>query len=503
MADPLFRNLVPGQIQIGNLVAGTGTNIFIETFDDKAYDVNNQDYQVSMADEKRFGFDQLSPTTIEIKFNVLNNKLLPLYEDAIPNFWSDMPKASDLAREWRFDEGRYVWGSMKTLFVCGEDGVSKVIYGRPGSFAAPKPKVGELWRPCLAEFRRADTLAYSVQEYGVELEIGDIPQYLTRTGGDASSWFRILAEGPMTNPVFTIGEHVISFNYTLDEDEVMEISAYPWQRRVVNNRRENLAEYMNGDSNYLDRLKVPVNVEIPVRWTSEEYNTWVPALGNENWNEDITGFFEWTLPATFTEKAGKTIVRFDLINATGPRKFIGSGMLGTTSSVIYSGKKYKTAAQFSSAIIVEPFAGRSAMAIMCNDAMTSGCALEVVSGFGNNWLRLRKVLSPTTLGPVLDEWQNTALLGWAETDRVSIEFDEATDTFIGKLNGVAKVDFADPTHTIPITADYRTQSFIFDLDGNLTTIGTGFRDIIGYDKAVVPSPTGRVVMLWRDAWVTL
>lgn len=514
MADPKFRNLIPGQIQIGNLIAGTGTNVFIENFDVKPYDVNNQDYQIPRTDEKRFGFDQLAPTTIEFQFNVLNNWLLPEFEGTIPNFWAEMSKVSDLAREWRFDEGRYLWGSMKALFVCGDDGVSKVIYGRPGQFGSQKTTTKSLWTPCIAEFRRADTLAYSVYEYGIGLNSDTDPDYLERTDGDTETWFRLIIVGPMTNPVITVGEHEIALNYELEENEIVEISSYPWQRRIVNNERVNLADRMVGSTLYLDRLRLPVGQEIALRWTSDEFNTWVPALGNESWAEDIGGFFEWALPSSFVQKAGRAVVRFDLLNISGPKKFIGNGILGETSSILYDGKKYNTEAQYSEAIITEPFWGRSAMAIMCDEDMTSGMAVEVVSGIGNNKLRLRTVTSPTTLGSVIGEWTNPSILGWNETDKVSIEYDEDEEEYIVKLNGETKISEAS---AIPRTADYRWQAFIFDLDGDLLTLGTGFRNILAYDKAgslgggfpgyenpsldeLLPSS---VTLLWRDAWSSI
>ena len=113
-----YRNLVAGQWQIGPIVMGHGTNIKIESVDVKPYDVQNQDYQVSRTNEKRFGFDYLTPTTIEITMQIMNNRLLPGYTGTFTNFWHSMPTVNDVAREWRADSVRATWGEMQPLYVC-------------------------------------------------------------------------------------------------------------------------------------------------------------------------------------------------------------------------------------------------------------------------------------------------------------------------------------------------------------------------------------------------
>lgn len=503
MADPIYRNLVPGQLQIGPLVTGTGTNIQIEEFDVKPYDVNNQDFQVSRADEIRFGFDQIKPSTIELTFNVLRNFLLEDYIDDIPNFWAEMPTVSDLAREWRFDEGRYVHGAMKALYVCGDDGIGKVIYGRPGPFGAEKPKLGQIWTRCVGEFRRADTLYYSVDEFGAELEAGAAPQFIERENGDFDSWFRIIIEGPVVNPVITVGEQQVRLNYSIAADEIVEISSYPWQRRVVNNRRVNLISAMNGTTQYLDKLKLPANQIVPVRWTADNINTWVPALGNESWAEDIGSMLEWSLPSTFTTIAGRAAVRLDLFNLRGPRKFLGCAELGNSAHIIYNAKKFNSKDQYVEARIIEPFAGKSALTIMSKEDGTDFIAVEVESGFNNNWVRIKKSTGTTTLGSALGtSWQNPAAF-WGENAKLSFEYTESTKRYSAKINGIERAFWVDSGDTKATDSTCRSQGALFDIGGDLLTIGTGFSDIMAYDKAVVAAPVGRVAVLWRDTWVSL
>lgn len=502
----VYKNLVNGQAQIGDLVVGVGTNILMDPPNFNADDVQNQDFQTARSDNISFGHDQFKPTTIEFKFTVLDNYLLAGWEDTIPNFWHSMPTIADLVFEWRNDVGRKTWGSMKEIFICNGNGEGRAIYGRPGTGKVTKPSSDSLETFFEGEFRKADTLFYSPEEYVTELEIGEAPNYIYRDRGDADSWMRIWLQGPMVNPRLTIGECDISLNKTIEEGELVEISSYPWNRRIVNNEREFLASNFNGQTP-LDRLIIPAGVEVPVRWTSDDYNTFVPDLGNESWAEDIQrtdmwGLFEWKLPSNFTQIAGRTVVRADIFNPKGVTKYISSRQFGTVSSVIYNKTKYNSAAQYSEATIVEPFSGRSAMAIMCNETLTDGIALEVSSG-ANNRLRIKRVTSPTTLGPTLASWDNPAAFGWKETDKVAIRYNPDTQRYIGYLNGEEKLSWYDPTVTKPIGPLFRYQGFLFDLDDSLWTQGMGFRRIIGYDEATVPVSQGRVLLFWRDAWVSL
>ena len=500
----VYKNLVPGQVQFGNIIVGKGTNVIIEEIKFNADDIQNQDHQVAMADTVTFGQDQIKPTTIELTMHHLNNYMLPGWEHLKPNFWHSMPTVDDIVKEWRFDSGRKVWGQMMEIYLCNNAGEGKSIFGRPRSLQREKPPVGALDTTLIAEFQKADSLFYSPGEWYTELTVGNDPSYIQRTTGDADSWFRIWMEGPITNPRITIGECDIKLDYTIAENEIVEISSYPWMRRIVNNSRAFLASKYNGNTP-LDKLVMSVGEPVPVRWTSDNYNTWSPALGNESWNEDIdsnrfSGLGEWKAPSTFTHKAGYTVVRLDIWNPDGPRKYLASGLFGTTSSVIYNKSKFNTSTQYAQARIVEPFYGKSAMCIMCNDAMTDGIALVVVSG-GTNKLEIRRVTSPTTVGPVLATYTKPG--GWSETDTVSIEYRPDIKTYVGGLNGDDKLSWNDSDVTVPVDNTRRSQGFIFDLDGNLTTQGVGFRQIIAYDKALVPTPLGKVFLFWRDAWVNL
>lgn len=259
-----YRNLVQGQMQIGDLVMGRGTTIIIDNFDAKPHDVNAQDYQRNRSDEINFGQDYWKPTTIELGLNVMYNRLLPKYESVIPNFWMGMPTVDDLEREWGFDEGRQVWNEMKPLYRVGRDGIPKMIFGRPGQFGANDPTgKGELV-PVVCEYRRADTFGYGVQEKGIFFSNVALTGTVHGTSGTVPSWARILVEGPIGDLTIQFSElyktpepYIFHLGYDVDPGEVVEISSYPWQRRAVSSTGENVSSYVDAASPYLDRIRLP------------------------------------------------------------------------------------------------------------------------------------------------------------------------------------------------------------------------------------------------------
>lgn len=504
-----YKNLVPGQWQIGDIVMGFGTNIKVETVTANPHDVNAQDYQLPRSSETRFGMDDFKPTTIDLTFEVLHNRLMPGYEYTIPNFWHSMPSIADLNREWRFDDGRKIWGEMKALYVCTKlDEIPKIIFGRPGQITITeddKVNNGEVVK-VLAQWRRADTISYGVNENVVELSSDHDPQYLIRNEGDGpDAWLRVFIEGPLDHPKITIGEHTIEIDREIEDGEVVEVSSYPWQRRAVNSNRINIASDLIGSTPFLDRLTLPYKVPIPVRWTSEDFNTIVPALGNKSYQEDVNTLNFFNLPDVFTIIGGVVKVGLDIFNFGSeffpwltPRKYIAATTIGDTSAVIYTDKQFATANQLSKAKIVEPHHGKSGLVIMSNPAMTNFCMLEIESGVGANWMRIRSGTAFDTY-TTRASWQNTDILGWKETDYVSIGFDPVTKIYTGYLNDVAKVTWNDSTSIV--NTSNRNCGYIFDTDGNLTTQGTGFADLAFYDTATTPVPvTGKVFLMWRDSY---
>lgn len=275
-----YKNLVPGQMQIGNIVMGRGTNIIIESWDIKPYDINAQDYQVARADENRFGQDSFKPTTIEMSLKVLHNYLLDGYEGSIPNFWHSMPTISDLAREWRFDEGRNITGQMKPLFINSKlDDIPKIVFGRPGQFGTAADDYfnhGEIIG-VTAEFRRGDTFAYGLPVNTVLLDQAHPEVTINGTGGEGPSWLVIKMLGPLNHPVLTFenlwnttAPIVMDLDYNIISNMIVEVNGEPWSRRVVNNATPplSLPAKLIGDTPYLDKLRFNFDAEVNIALTA-------------------------------------------------------------------------------------------------------------------------------------------------------------------------------------------------------------------------------------------
>lgn len=524
MSKPIhpYRNLVPGQWQIESIIMGTGTNIRLQNVEVKPYDINAMDYQVIRSDEMRFGFDALKPTTIEFTMSVLNNYLMPGFEDSIPNFWHDMPTISDLARAWRADDVRKMWGEMKSMYVVSKlDEIPKLVFGRPGQFTTQmndEYDKGEIMN-VVAEFRRADTLAYSAVENYAELELSEEPVYLIRNEGDGpDAWFRLVLEGPLDHPIITVGNQQVNLDYNIAEGEIVEVSSYPWQRRVVNNERTNLAATMIGDTRYLDQLSIPYKVPTPLKWTSANANTWYPALGNKSWIQDIGGLtalqYALTLqmPPYYTAIHNAAKVRMDLFNFGSPvfpwitpRFYIGAGVFEDQTAVLYNGMTYFSNVQTCQARIVNPnLPGKSALVIMSNATMTNFVCLIIETNVSlQKYLHIASGTSWNSL-TVRDSWFLPAPL-WLETDRIMIKstVDPVTDiaTYHGYHNNTEVVTWEDDTGIV--TADAATnkyQGFIFDIDGNLFTAGAGFAEILSYDSLQEEAQEGKVTIYFRDTY---
>lgn len=281
---PLNRNLERGQYQLGDTVMGPYTPFKVESIDIGNYDLNVQDTQNQMSNEIVFGQDTLKPASLQMTINVLANRALPhiaaLTNDVRVLDFSDDPNLSDLQREWRAEETLMNWGVIKPLLFCGSDGIVRQFFGRPGKFTYKKHKqIDSLYYQCQAEFRRSDTFAYSDTEFYVDF-YRDVPQTITRVNGNASSWVRFFLVGPFTHPVINFGSRQIEIDTThpdlasiypgglVPEGVSIEISSYPWERRVVDSNGISLAAYIVTDRPYLDTIKFPANNPTVISWTA-------------------------------------------------------------------------------------------------------------------------------------------------------------------------------------------------------------------------------------------
>jgi predicted nucleotidyltransferase len=241
------------------------------------YQVQDQDFQVIRTDENRFGIDTLTPGALVFTMAVLENFQIDNLAQFHPPYTiepDDLFAARGtilpiLAREWKGNDVRPHWGATKPLLCCDGSGVVRRIYGRPGKFvSAPRYNDNTLWIDVQAEFRRADTYAHHDIEYYVGPIAPDSPVgSVARDDGDADSWVRVLIYGPASHPVITYGGDTIELDLDINSGVIVEISSYPWQRRVIDSEGFNWRAKVVGATKYLDQIKFAAGDEIDVSWT--------------------------------------------------------------------------------------------------------------------------------------------------------------------------------------------------------------------------------------------
>lgn len=275
-AGPYGRNLIPFQYQIGAVVFGYNTQIPVSDIQVQTYNQNKQDFQIIRTNETQFGIDTLIPGTIQFKMAVLDNYPLPnmlgLTDTELPPslFARRGVLLPQLQKEWKALEVIPIWGEIKPIYFCDADGVTRFIAGRPGKFQYSRQTRLRAWYDVTAEFRRSDTFAYTDNEFYVgPMPPNASPIVATRGEGDADAWFRILLFGPFTNPIVTFGDSSIELNVIIEDGVVLEISSYPWARRIVDSNGNNWRANVIGETVYLDQLVFPAGTGMPVSWTTQ------------------------------------------------------------------------------------------------------------------------------------------------------------------------------------------------------------------------------------------
>lgn len=496
--------LQPGQYQLGDVVFGKGTVYPVSSVEVQAYNVQAQDGQLIRSDEIQFGFDSFQPAPVIFEMGVLDFRKLPnmanLTGTATFNDYSS-DALSHLALAWRGDYVRNSWGSVTALKFCDQDGRTRVWYGRPRKFQATKKSSKASFYTVHAEFQRADTLCYDENESYIKVGSTSI---INRSAGQADAWLRVVGYGPLTHPVIYIGEHVLNLDVQIPSGKAFEVSSYPWSRRAVTSDGVNIASKMIGDTQYLDRLVLPGNSVTSVSWTANEVNKWVPDLKNNSWTETIQNLDFHDLPTTFTTLGGRAVVRLDILNFSGPwitpSRYITAGDYQNPTAIRYNAKTFTSNNQYAEAQLVNASRGRSAIVIMSNTAMTNYAMVEISTGVGNNYLRIRNGSSWNNYGTIRSYWANTYIGGWKESDKVGIGYEPSTKTYSAYLNGEVKCTWVDSSNIVSTGTSNRSQGFLFDMDGNLLTQGVGFKNISAYDRAQVLSNVGDVYVLWRNAY---
>lgn len=272
----------PYQYQLGDIIFGRDTNIPISKIDVQPYNVNVQDFQIPLSDENRFGQDTLVPAPIIFTMAVIENYMLDQFANVVPAnvdpddlFAMRGTVLSRLAKVWKARELRAFWGAAMPLLCCTSNGEVLRIYGRPGKFQySPRYNDANAWIDVQAEFRRGDTYAHGDIEYYAGdpviaergMSPGADPVIITRGTGDADSWVRVLIIGPATHPIINYGDSVIELDLTIPTGVQVEVSSYPWSRRVVDSNGINWRTKLIGDTKYLEQVQFFADESIPVDW---------------------------------------------------------------------------------------------------------------------------------------------------------------------------------------------------------------------------------------------
>lgn len=269
------RNLEPGQFMLGNLIFGEFTLISVEDLDVIAYELNAQDYQVQGSNEIRFGQDTFKAMPLQMKLHVrvnrINQRVAALTQDFRALNFDEDPSIIDLQREWRAPDTLGQWDVMKPLYFCGPDGVTRLFWGRPGKFQYKKQRIkNSQYYDCTAEFRRSDTLGYSMIEYFYEFD-PNASSIIHGAGGTAPCWVRALIYGPANVPIINFGSVQIQLNYNIEVGDVVEISSYSWERRCINLAGFSLAPYLQFPDGFdLSQIQLDNSSDLEVSWTATD-----------------------------------------------------------------------------------------------------------------------------------------------------------------------------------------------------------------------------------------
>lgn len=266
-------DLQPGQYEIGNTVFGRNTPYPVESFEVSPYTVNGSEYQLSATDENRFGRDYIQPGSIQISMGVVANRLLPnminmSHLDIMPQIVSGQALLEVLQEEWAADDERLSWGLLKMLRYCNDDGQTRRLYGRPRKFAASSRSRKSEYYTVAADYMRVDRFSYDDEEQAVTVlpsAAGTTTQTISRLDGGAPAWLRVFITGPIVNPKVKFGTgFTLEINTTLAAGKVLEISSYPWERRIVDSDAVNLSAALAGNSPYLSDVRIKPRTTVGV-----------------------------------------------------------------------------------------------------------------------------------------------------------------------------------------------------------------------------------------------
>ena len=260
--------LRPFQFQLGSTVFGRHTIYPVAGVDIQTYNVQAQDFAVVRSDEIRMGVDTFAAGPILFDMGVIDNAPLPGVPSGIlPADLGAQGSAAltKLQKEWKAEEVKGVWGELKPLLVCGADGNTRRIYGRPRKFTYSRKSPKSQFFRVTAEYARIDTKSYDDIE--TLLYVGTTDRQFSRLTGDADSWFRVLFTGPMSQPKLILnGEEIIHLDLTIAAGTIVEVNSYPWSRRVIDSKSMNWRTKLIGNTKYLDQLVLEPTTDYTIRY---------------------------------------------------------------------------------------------------------------------------------------------------------------------------------------------------------------------------------------------
>lgn len=504
-----------GQYQIGTILFGDSTNMPVSKVEIQPWNVNNEDFQIIHSDETRFGLDNLTPAPIVFTMAVLNNWELnnvPGSNGSVPPglLYQSRTLLGQLTEAWKATTTRQTWGAMVALIFVDADGIRRRVYGRPGKFQHGPVEQNE-WVDVQAEFRRADTMAYADNEMVIEIGYNDDPTYIFRDQGDAPAWFRLIFYGPLINPQVTIGKCTVQLDLEIPSDAIVEVSSYPWMRRIIDSNGFNWRASLIGQSQYLDQLTIPPNEEIALRWTDDTMTTWTSLDSNDQpINYDFLSMFNYpVINAGWHALMGTAIWGFSL--NTGGYLWAPFG----TAAIIDNVHQYKTNGQFVQATIADMWAGSSTIIFKSTANMSNFAGAQIVKTVtgnstvtGNDKLRIVTGGLGTSYN-ILDEY-DVPSPGLETGDTVACAYDPTTDMLYLEWNGE---EVGSASAGVTVTNNTTTnvyQGFVMNMDDSITDLqfGVGLNNTIAYDASFQePGPPSnpndlesRVFLYWREAW---
>ena len=335
---------------------------------------------------------------------------------------------------------------------------------------------------------------------------GDNPTWFAQDG-DAPAWFRILFYGPITNPTINVGAQQFYIETTIDADTILEVSSYPWARRIVDNTGVNHRTKLRGSTQYLDELRIFPKDVTPIRWVNATVGlaTW-SEIESTRWDPNPWFGGPVKMPwNTYTRVSGQRVFwSGDKVSGGYLSAHLGKGV------IIDSVHSFQTANQFAQVSICEGDQkffndeipdGKTTVCIFGNAAMTQYAGLQIEknnSAIGIDLQRKRdyiRLISPT--GPLAT--YDLGVGGLHGEDTVSIEATDANKTVKIKLNGATVLTYPDTTNKFVWTN--RRQGFIVNDDSLPFRDGCRVNNLIAHDISItLPTQTGRCFFAWRDAY---